>query len=217
MAEEFALDLATGGKLQVRRADITPSQLLATLGPVADRKANAEVPCGTCTACCWYSRTDVRLEEETPEDIAFLKLERDEQGYYLAHREDGACIHLGENGGCSIHGHRPLVCRAYDCRVLGLAGLAPVSTAGHVAPVWEFPLETPLDKAIIIAARQAGKPYIDACTTGTPDPPGNILVAIMKGIWEYIPAAHAVVSMYESLPVEEQMRLAEASVNHYYA
>jgi hypothetical protein len=212
MAEEFALDLATGGKLKIRKADITPSQLLATLGPVADKKAVAEVPCETCTACCWYGRTDVKLEEEKPEDLAFLQMEHDESGYYLAHREDGACIHLGEEGGCSIHPHRPLVCRAYDCRVLGLAGLAPVASPDHVAPVWEFPIVTPLDKAIIVAARHAGAPYIEASTRGTPDPPGNVLVAIMRGIWEYLPTARAMVNMFDSLPVEEQMRLAEASL-----
>jgi hypothetical protein len=212
MPEEFAYDLATGGTLEVRRADITPSQLLATLGPVADRKAPANVPCGTCTACCWYSRTDVKLEDEKPEDLLFLDMECDEAGYFLKHRPDGACVHLGANGGCSVHAHRPLVCRAYDCRVMGLAGLAPVASPGHVAPVWEWPLETPLDKAIIVAARHAGKPYIDACTTGTPDPPGNVMVAIMKGIWEYLPTARAMVALFDSMPIEEQMRLAEASL-----
>ena len=212
MPEEFAFDLATGGTLKVRRADITPSQLLATLGPVADQKAVADVPCETCTACCWYSRTDVQPAQENPEDLAYLQLEHDEMGYFLAHRPDGACIHLGETGGCMVHPHRPLVCRAYDCRVMGLAGLAPVSTAGHVAPVWEFPLETKLDKAIIIAARHAGKPYIDACMTGTPDPPGNVIVAVMKGIWEYLPSARTLVDMFDGMPVDEQMRFAEAAL-----
>lgn len=207
-----AIDIATGGMLNVWRSDITPTQLLKTLGPVADRKANANVPCGTCTACCWYSRTDVRLEDESPDDLPFLQLERDEMGYYLAHRPDGGCIHLGEHGGCSVHGHRPLVCRAYDCRVMGLAGLAPVASPGHVAPVWEFPIETPLDKAIIVAARQAGKPYMDAAMMHTPDPPGNLIVEIMKGIYEYLPTARHLVHMFESMPVEEQMRLAGASL-----
>jgi hypothetical protein len=212
LMEEFAYDLATGGTLNIRRADITPSQLLATLGPVADRKAVAEVPCETCTACCWYGRTDVKIEEEKPEDLVFLNMECDESGYYLAHREDGGCIHLGPDGGCSVHAHRPLVCRAYDCRVLGLAGLAPQSSHGHTAPVWEFPIITPLDKAIIVAARHAATPYIEAAKSGRPDPEGNVLVAIMRGIYEYLPSARAMVALFDSMPVEEQMRLAEASL-----
>lgn len=35
----------------------------------------------------------------------------------LAHKPDGTCIYLGENG-CSIHGNAPALCREFDCRRL---------------------------------------------------------------------------------------------------
>jgi hypothetical protein len=38
------------------------------------------------------------------------------------------------------------------------------------------------------------------------------MVAIMKGIWEYLPTARAMVALFDSMPIEEQMRLAEASL-----
>jgi Fe-S-cluster containining protein len=37
--------------------------------------------------------------------------------YFIAHGADGYCRHLHRNDKqCSIHGHRPVACRGYDCR-----------------------------------------------------------------------------------------------------
>ncbi len=37
--------------------------------------------------------------------------------YFIAHGVDGYCRHLeGEKLSCSVHGNRPVPCRAYDCR-----------------------------------------------------------------------------------------------------
>ncbi len=37
--------------------------------------------------------------------------------YFIASGDDGYCRHLDRtNTGCSIHCHRPVPCRAYDCR-----------------------------------------------------------------------------------------------------
>ncbi|HYG79486.1 MAG TPA: YkgJ family cysteine cluster protein [Pyrinomonadaceae bacterium] len=37
--------------------------------------------------------------------------------YFIAQGDDGYCRHLDRNSlGCSIHGHRPVPCRGYDCR-----------------------------------------------------------------------------------------------------
>ena len=188
-----AQDLATGNLLDVRRSDVTPSQLLTKLGKVADGAA-ASVPCGSCTACCWYGRTDVKPHEESAENLEHLQLEQDAQGFYLKHREDGGCIHLSADNGCMIHAHRPRVCRAYDCRVLGLAGLAPASSPGHTAPAWQFPLSTPLDRAIVLAAHMAAQPYMEACQKGEPDPPGNVLTIILKGTYENLPEARAAIA-----------------------
>jgi Fe-S-cluster containining protein len=35
----------------------------------------------------------------------------------IAHGEDGYCIHLDRNTyQCSVHEHRPVPCRGFDCR-----------------------------------------------------------------------------------------------------
>jgi hypothetical protein len=206
------IDLATGDALEVRRSDVTPTQLLKALAPLATG-GSAHVPCGSCTACCWYGRTDVRPEEETLATLAALRMEEDERGLYLQRRADGGCIHLDPHGGCGVHAHRPRVCRAYDCRVLGLGGLAPAASRGHVAPVWDFPLETPLDRAILLAARLATHPYIEACQKGEADPPGNVLVAILKGIYDQLPYARKLIAVYDALPEEEQRKFQELGQN----
>jgi Fe-S-cluster containining protein len=36
--------------------------------------------------------------------------------YQIARRPDGACVHLGSDLRCTIHSHRPAVCRGFDCR-----------------------------------------------------------------------------------------------------
>jgi hypothetical protein len=192
-----ALDTATGGMLEVRQADITPSQLVSAFVPILDGKRSADVPCGTCTACCWYGRTDVKVAEEKAEDLAHMEIERDERGAFLKHRADGACIHLGKSGGCTIHAHRPRVCRDYDCRVMSLAGLTPLVRKDHCAPLWDFPVRTLQDKAILFAARTASVPYMEAANQGKPDPPGNVLTNILKGIHDNYLKALAVVKRLE--------------------
>ena len=36
--------------------------------------------------------------------------------YTIARRTDGACVHLGEDGQCTIYEQRPAFCRHFDCR-----------------------------------------------------------------------------------------------------
>lgn len=35
--------------------------------------------------------------------------------YYIRHRADGYCCHLGAEGNCSIYANRPTVCKTYSC------------------------------------------------------------------------------------------------------
>jgi len=205
-----APDIATGGKLEVRLSDITPTELLKTLGPIANG-GTAHVPCGSCTACCYYGRTDVNPAEETLASLSVLQMEEDAKGLYLKRREDGGCIHLGANGGCAVWEHRPRVCRAYDCRPMGMAGLAPCAVASHAAPVWEFRVETPLDRAIVMAAKLAAQPYFAASQTGAPDPEGNALTTILKGIFDHLPRTRRLVAAFDALPESEQRKFTEMS------
>jgi Fe-S-cluster containining protein len=77
-----------------------------------------QVPCGSCNACCWHPHIHVDPAGEPEENIVHLATEpHPAGGLALTRREDGACIHPGENGRCSIYPHRPRGCRVYDCRL----------------------------------------------------------------------------------------------------
>ena len=79
-------------------------------------KKYVEVPCNGCTLCC--------------QGDAIRLLEEDDPGMYLtephpyipgalmlAHKPNGDCIYISENG-CGIHAYAPALCRAADCRAL---------------------------------------------------------------------------------------------------
>jgi Fe-S-cluster containining protein len=76
--------------------------------------------CSRCSHCCHD-----KLIQMNPYEIARLAANRgvstaefrarftqDGEGLYLAHKEEGACVFLGEQG-CTVHPDRPLVCRLY--------------------------------------------------------------------------------------------------------
>src|SRR4029077_2894926 len=88
---------------------------------------DATVPCDGCTTCCHHGRIEVLPWLEIPEHLAHLDTEPDPDGcspdsLKLKRRQDGACIHLGDNG-CTVYGHRPTVCRVYDCRYAAFSGI----------------------------------------------------------------------------------------------
>lgn len=76
------------------------------------------VPCDGCTLCCQNGDL-LRL---LPEDDELLYMTqphpfmRGEKA--LAHKENGDCIYLDRKTGCTIHAHRPVMCRTFDCRIL---------------------------------------------------------------------------------------------------
>lgn len=79
----------------------------------AIKKREADVPCGSCTACC--KRDLVWLEPG--DDAALYQTQQIDGRIALAHKADGSCTYLGATG-CSIHSTRPAICRRFDCRVL---------------------------------------------------------------------------------------------------
>ena len=91
------------------------------------RGANdAEVPCGTCTACCTASQFIHIGPEETdtlahiPADFLF-PAPRSPRGHVLiGYDERGHCPMLVDEK-CSIYEYRPKTCRTYDCRVFAAA------------------------------------------------------------------------------------------------
>ena len=77
----------------------------------------ADVPCGSCTACCRSSELVVLLPEKG-DDLDILTRRGEVAGIpVLAHNPTGECAYL-EDDGCSIYEHRPFVCRGFDCRAL---------------------------------------------------------------------------------------------------
>jgi hypothetical protein len=64
------------------------------------------VPCGACTACCYYAGIVVD-ERRDRKRLPHLLTERSPDGeLVLQRRSDGACVHLGERG-CTVYEQRP--------------------------------------------------------------------------------------------------------------
>jgi Fe-S-cluster containining protein len=78
-----------------------------------------DVPCNGCTACC---RFDLILLHPEDGDVVMLYETMEiinpmtgEPALALKHKPGGGCIYLGD-GGCTIHGRAPVICKAFDCR-----------------------------------------------------------------------------------------------------
>ncbi len=103
--------------------------LRATLATLREDEP-ADVPCGSCNACC---RTFHQIHLRPGEKRARRRLPKEylsvarglPPGYLLlGYTEAGACPVLIE-GRCTIYEDRPLVCRTYDCRLYAATGVAP--------------------------------------------------------------------------------------------
>jgi Fe-S-cluster containining protein len=113
---------------------------------------SADVPCGSCTACCASSQF-VHIGPDETESLAHVPAELQfpapglPRGHVLlGYDERGHCPMLVD-GGCSIYEHRPRTCRTYDCRVFPAAGIA-VEDPGKVlidrrARRWRFEYGSP--------------------------------------------------------------------------
>lgn len=75
-----------------------------------------EIDCGSrlhlCRAACCSMSFPLSLQD-LEEGIVRWDPDRP---YAIARQEDGRCIHLDGSCGCTVYEHRPLPCRAYDCR-----------------------------------------------------------------------------------------------------
>lgn len=129
----------------------------------------AEVPCGTCTACCRSSQFVHIGPEETdtiahiPPDLLFPAPRLARGHVLLGYDEKGHCPMLIDDQ-CSIYEHRPRTCRTYDCRVFPAAGLEP-DDDGKVLITqqirrWRFDFPTDADRRAYDATRAAAA-FID--------------------------------------------------------
>ena len=89
----------------------------------------ADVPCRGCTACCRSSQFVHIGPDETdtlshiPAELLFPAPRLPRGHVLLGYDERGHCPMLVDDQ-CSIYEHRPVTCRAYDCRVFPATGVA---------------------------------------------------------------------------------------------
>lgn len=100
------------------------------MGSALAGAADADVPCGPCTACCTSSQFVHIGPEETatlariPPALRFPAPGMPDGHVLLGYDASGRCPLLTDLG-CSIYADRPRTCRTYDCRVFPAAGVTP--------------------------------------------------------------------------------------------
>jgi hypothetical protein len=116
-------------------------------------EADADVPCGGCTACCTSAQFVPIGPDETdtlahiPAELLFPAPRLPRGHVVLGYDERGHCPML-VGGRCSIYEHRPRTCRTYDCRIFAATGLAVDDNDPTKAPVaaqvsrWRFTFPT---------------------------------------------------------------------------
>jgi Fe-S-cluster containining protein len=118
--------------------------------------AEADVPCGGCTACCQASLFIAVGPEEAdtlahiPAELLFPAPGRPQGHRIMGYDDHGRCPMLVD-GACSIYEHRPEACRTYDCRIFAATGIVPdertKAGVAERASRWRFDLSSDLDRA----------------------------------------------------------------------
>jgi Fe-S-cluster containining protein len=131
-----------------------------------DFGGDAEVPCGTCTACCTSSQF-VHIEPDerdtlarVPAAVCFPAPGLPKGHVVMGYDEHGRCP-MFVDGRCSIYDVRPRACRAYDCRIFAVTGVEPEqpTIAARVAQ-WRFDVDDPARRDRVRAAVPADGPPI---------------------------------------------------------
>jgi Fe-S-cluster containining protein len=153
-------------------ADVTPAELPAgsfsswvkrTRSAVVD-KGTADVPCGSCIACCTSSYFIHVAPDETetlrhiPKALLFPAPGLPKGNVLMGYDEHGHCPML-KDGLCSIYEHRPKTCRNYDCRVFPAAGIESDGRdlINRQIRRWKFSYPTPVDRTEHVAVQTAAK------------------------------------------------------------
>jgi Fe-S-cluster containining protein len=136
----------------------------------------ADVPCGTCTACCTSSQfvhigpDEADTLAHVPRALRFPAPGLPPGHVLLGYDERGHCPMLVD-GACSIYAHRPRACRTYDCRVFPAAGVEPEADKVLIAARaqrWRFGHPTDGDRRAHAAVRAAAT-YLDVRAAELPD------------------------------------------------
>lgn len=127
---------------------------------------DADVPCGTCTACCSSSQfVHIRPDEHDtlahiPDQLLFPAPGLPLGHVLMGYDEHGRCPMLIDER-CTVYAHRPRTCRTYDCRVFAATEVA-VDDASKAAIAervrrwrFSFPADSDLaDRAGAVAAAE---------------------------------------------------------------
>jgi Fe-S-cluster containining protein len=90
--------------------------------------AEIDVPCGHCRGCCSAGRfvhltpSDQSAHSVIPKQLLHRAPEMPKGYAIMGYLSGGLCPML-KAGNCSIYQNRPSTCRAFDCRILAVAGL----------------------------------------------------------------------------------------------
>ena len=150
----------------------------------------ADVPCGSCNACC-RSGYFIHLRPEERETISrinkkllFAAPGLAKGNLLLGHFADGSCPLLISDK-CSIYQHRSLTCRIYDCRIFAAAGITAgdkeliTASARH----WKFSYPTPGDYQMHQAVKDAAR-FLqergDWFPAGVPSNPSQVAILAIK-------------------------------------
>ncbi|EGC0267534.1 YkgJ family cysteine cluster protein [Salmonella enterica] len=88
--------------------------------PLMTTIVSTTLPCNGCTACCKGDAISIHPElgdvAEDYQTVPHFMPQLAAKGVrMLAHDAERNCVYLGE-GGCTIHGRAPALCREFDCR-----------------------------------------------------------------------------------------------------
>ena len=146
----------------------------AEIGAALAGSGDADVACGSCTACCTASQFVHIGPDETealahiPAAVRFPAPGLPAGHVLLGYDQHGRCPMLGEQG-CTIYAHRPRTCRTYDCRVFAATGLRPdepgKAAIAEQSERWRFAVDSPEAAATLEAARAAATWFRERAAT----------------------------------------------------
>ena len=127
-------------------------------------RADSDVPCGTCTACCRSSQF-VHIEPDETETLALIPAEllfpapgQPPGHLVMGYDQDGCCPMLVDDA-CSIYASRPRTCRVYDCRLFTALGRVNDDTPMIASRIraWEFDYADDDSRALAEQVRAEGR------------------------------------------------------------
>ncbi len=164
-------------------------------------EADADVACGTCSACCQSSQFVHIGPDETdalahiPAELTFPAPQMPRGHVLMGYDRAGRCPMLTDTG-CSVYEHRPRTCRTYDCRVFAATGVelddpGKAAIAARVGQ-WRFDVASPEDdrarQALESAVRYI-RAHADEMPEGSaPQTPTRLAVMAVEIVDRFLPA-----------------------------